>query len=146
MKSSERQMQAELELPPRCDYRTNDSGGRHSQFVIRQAEFGGVEQVESLSGEQQSESLLERSGALQAHVVVELARPAQNVAPGIAVGVGCRGHEGRRVIPITRTLIGGIEGRARNHIGPRRSACIGRIVAQDGRGGEPSLYRAYTGK
>src|ERR1700729_2696555 len=139
-------MQAELELPLRINYRGNDSGRRDSHLIVRQAELRCVEQVECLSGELQSVSLLERNSALQADVVIELARSAQNVAPGIAVGVNSRGHEGRGVEPIARDLVGRIEGRARNHIGPRRSACIGRIVAQDGRKREPRLYGSYTGK
>src|ERR1700683_5273002 len=139
-------MQAELELPLRIDDCGNDSGSRHSHLVVRQTELRRVEKVEGLSRELQSESLLERSGALQADVVIELARSAQNVTPGIAVGVSGRCHEGRVVEPIGRLLIRRIDGRARNHIRPRRRARISRIVAQDRCEREPGLDGGYTGK
>src|ERR1700691_2486187 len=98
-------MQPELELPLRIDYRGNDSGGRHSHLIVRQAELRRVEQIEGLSRELQRESLLERSGALQAYVVIPGERPHQNVASGIAEGIRRRGYEGRRVVPIGPPLI-----------------------------------------
>ena len=89
-------------------------------------------------------SLNER-GALQPYIVIDLARSAQYVATGIAVGVGSGRHEGRRVEPAAGPLIGRIECRAGNYVRPRRGSGVSRIEVQNWREGQSGLERGHTG-
>ena len=91
-----------------------------------------IEQVEGFSPKHQGALLAEQEAAVQGEVDNVIARPWDNVAPGVAEGERLGSAERIRVKPVVGGTLVARQGDAhtRHNVGPVRRPCVGEVAEE----------------